>query len=56
MQVNDLIKRVYEVCHEYETSFAISPDGNIENNYHITREEGVHWNFHEKNKIIQKML
>ena len=27
-----------------------------DNNYHITREEGVHWNFHEKNKIIQKML
>ena len=35
MQVNDLIKRVYEVCHEYDTSFAISPDGNIENNYEM---------------------
>lgn len=33
MQVNDLVQRVYQVCHENDTLFAISPDGNIENNY-----------------------
>lgn len=33
MQVTDLIKRVYKVCHEEGVLFAISPDGNIENNY-----------------------
>ena len=32
-QVNDLIKRVYSVCHEYDVLFAVSPDGNIDNNY-----------------------
>ena len=32
-QVNDLIRRVYDVCHKYDTLFGVSPDGNIENNY-----------------------
>lgn len=32
-QVNDLIKRVYSVCHQYNVLFAVSPDGNIDNNY-----------------------
>lgn len=33
--VNDLIRRVYKVCHQYDTVFGISPDGNIENNYQL---------------------
>ena len=31
--VSDLVQRVYQVCHENDTLFAVSPDGNIENNY-----------------------
>ncbi len=33
MQVNDLIERVYKVCHKHDVLFAVSPDGNIDNNY-----------------------
>ena len=33
--VNDLIRRVYKVCHQYDTTFGISPDGNVENNYQL---------------------
>ena len=33
--VNDLIRRVYKVCHQYNVVFGISPDGNIENNYQL---------------------
>lgn len=33
MQVNELIRRVHDVCRQYDVLFAISPDGNIENNY-----------------------
>lgn len=33
MQVTDLIKRVYKVCHDAGVLFAVSPDGNVENNY-----------------------
>ena len=32
-RVNELIKRVYDVCHEKRVLFGVSPDGNIENNY-----------------------
>lgn len=32
-RVNELIKRVYDVCHNNGILFGISPDGNIENNY-----------------------
>ena len=32
-QVNDLIRRVYSVCHQHDVLFAVSPDGNIDNNY-----------------------
>ena len=32
-QVSDLIQRVYDVCHSHQVLFAVSPDGNIENNY-----------------------
>lgn len=31
--VSDLVQKVYQVCHENDTLFAVSPDGNIENNY-----------------------
>ena len=27
-----------------------------DNNYHITKEEGIHWNFSGNNKIIRKLL
>ena len=27
-----------------------------DNNYHITKEEGIHWNFSGNNKIIKKLL
>lgn len=32
-RVNELIKRVYDVCHKKRVLFGVSPDGNIENNY-----------------------
>ena len=32
-RVNELIKRVYDVCHKKKVLFGVSPDGNIENNY-----------------------
>ena len=32
-RVNELIKRVYAVCHNNGILFGISPDGNIDNNY-----------------------
>ena len=32
-QVNELIQDVYQVCHQNNTLFGVSPDGNIENNY-----------------------
>ena len=31
--INDLVKDVYKLCHEYNVLFGISPDGNIDNNY-----------------------
>lgn len=35
MEVSDLIKRVYQLCHQYDVLFAVSPDGNIDNNYQL---------------------
>ena len=35
MKVTDLIKRVYQLCHQYDVLFAVSPDGNIDNNYQL---------------------
>ena len=32
-RVNELIKRVYDVCHKKGVLFGVSPDGNIKNNY-----------------------
>ena len=32
-RVNELIKRVYDVCHNKGVLFGVSPDGNIDNNY-----------------------
>ena len=32
-RVNELIKRVYSVCHNNGILFGVSPDGNIDNNY-----------------------
>ena len=32
-RVNELIKRVYGVCHNKGVLFGVSPDGNIDNNY-----------------------
>lgn len=32
-QVSELIQDVYQVCHQNDTLFGVSPDGNIENNY-----------------------
>lgn len=33
LMVNTLVKKVYKLCHKYNSKFIISPDGNIENNY-----------------------
>ena len=33
MIINQMVKRVHQVCKEYEKKFGISPDGNVENNY-----------------------
>lgn len=33
LQVSELIQDVYQVCHQNDTLFGVSPDGNIENNY-----------------------
>ena len=27
-----------------------------DNNYHITKEEGIHWDFFGNNKVYQKVL
>ncbi len=35
IEVSDLIKRVYKVCHQHDVLFAVSPDANIENNYQM---------------------
>ena len=32
-RVNELIRRVYDACHDREVLFGVSPDGNIDNNY-----------------------
>lgn len=32
-QISKLIKRVHSVCQKYDVLFAVSPDGNIDNNY-----------------------
>ena len=32
-RVNELIRRVYDVCHNKGVLFGVSPDGNIDNNY-----------------------
>lgn len=43
----------------YENEKATSMDVfflHSDSNYRIMSEEGVHWRFHEKNKIMQKML
>lgn len=34
MIINKMVKRVHEVCLKYHVLFGISPDGNIDNNYH----------------------
>lgn len=31
--INNMVKKVHEVCSKYNVSFGISPDGNINNNY-----------------------
>lgn len=33
MVINNMVKKVHEVCSKYNVSFGISPDGNINNNY-----------------------
>lgn len=33
MIINNMVKKVHEVCEEYDVLFGISPDGNINNNY-----------------------
>ena len=34
MIINNMIKKVYKVCQKKNIKFGISPDGNIDNNYH----------------------
>ena len=33
MIINQMVKRVHQVCRKYGKEFGISPDGNVENNY-----------------------
>lgn len=33
MIINNMIKKVHEVCKKYNKKFGVSPDGNIDNNY-----------------------
>ena len=43
----------------YERGNATSMDVEFlhsDNNYHISSEEGIHWSFQEKNKVMQKLL
>lgn len=43
----------------YKNGEAVSMDVDFlhsDNNYHISDEEGIHWSFHEKNKVLQKLL
>lgn len=43
MQVNNLVKKVYEICHQHDVFFAVSPDGNIENNYQLHYADVKTW-------------
>ena len=38
-----MIKKVYKVCHDNNILFGISPDGNIDNNYHKNYADVKKW-------------
>lgn len=46
-EVTDLIKRVYQLCHQYDVLFAVSPDGNIDNNYQLHYADVKLWGSRE---------
>ena len=43
MVVNDMVKRVHDVCSKKNVKFGISPDGNIENNYNKNYADVKRW-------------
>lgn len=41
--INEMIKKVYNVCHNKKVKFGVSPDGNIENNYNKNYADVKKW-------------
>ncbi|MBQ6324125.1 MAG: family 10 glycosylhydrolase [Bacilli bacterium] len=41
--VNEMVKKVYSVCHKKKIKFGISPEGNIENNYNKNYADVKRW-------------
>lgn len=41
--VNNMIKKVYDICHKYNVEFGVSPDGNMENNYNKVYADVKKW-------------
>ena len=41
--INNMVKKVYEVCKKYNVLFGISPDGNIDNNYNKVFADVKKW-------------
>ena len=41
--INNMVKKVYEVCKKYNVKFGISPDGNIDNNYNKVFADVKKW-------------
>lgn len=52
--VNDLIERVYRICHSKKIKFGISPDGNMENNYNKVFADVRKWT--SDNKYIDFIM
>ena len=43
MIINQMIQKVYQICHDKNISFGISPDGNIDNNYQKNYADVKRW-------------
>lgn len=41
--INEMIRSVFGVCHEYGVRFGVSPDGNMENNYEKVYADVKEW-------------
>lgn len=50
MIINDMVRKVHDVCRKYGKEFGISPDGNIENNYNKLYADVKKWG--ESNQYV----